>query len=89
MELITERKLKFPSISVIHSSAGSGKTHQLVERYIDFILLGNKNTDFSNIVAITFTENASKEMRERIISRLKSLANGNDKLSKKALSISR
>ena len=90
MELITEKKLKFPSINVIHSSAGSGKTYQLVERYIDFILLGKKNTDFSNIVAITFTENASKEMRERIILKLKSLANNNDKndeLSKKALSI--
>ena len=81
MNLTTQKKIKFPSITLIHSSAGSGKTYQLVERYVNFLLSDIKNTDFSNIVAITFTENASKEMRERIISRLKKEALNNKKAS--------
>ncbi len=56
---------------VLNASAGSGKTHQLVLEYLT-ILLGdqaNKNK-FKSIVAMTFTNKAALEMKNRIISTL-------------------
>jgi len=53
----------------VSASAGSGKTFRLANRYI--ALLFNDNP--SNIIAITFTNKASNEMKERIIKFLKEL----------------
>ena len=46
------------------AGAGTGKTCVLVERYIR--LLRDGKTNVSNIIAITFTEKAAKEMKDRI-----------------------
>lgn len=48
----------------INAGPGTGKTKTLVGRYIE--LARRENYDFSRIVAITFTENAAIELRERI-----------------------
>ncbi len=56
------------------SSAGSGKTYILVKEYIKIIL---KRGNFGSVLAITFTNQAAKEMKKRIIIYLKSLASGN------------
>lgn len=58
------------SITLIEASAGSGKTFRLTQRYIELLLKGN---DISSILAITFTDNAAKEMKERIIKALKEI----------------
>jgi ATP-dependent helicase/nuclease subunit A len=58
--LSTERHL------AITANAGSGKTRMLVTRYVN---LFEQYPDLTtrNVVAITFTENAAAELRERII----------------------
>ncbi len=48
----------------VDASAGSGKTRVLIARILR--LLEEKKTDLSEIVAITFTEKASAEMRQRL-----------------------
>ena len=64
---------KYPLV-VLSASAGSGKTYQLVLQYLS-ILLGTKSTHkFKGIVAITFTNKASLEMKTRIIDALFNLA---------------
>ncbi|HEX3033724.1 MAG TPA: UvrD-helicase domain-containing protein [Thermodesulfobacteriota bacterium] len=48
----------------VEAGAGSGKTRALVARYLYILEQGRADVD--GIVAITFTENAAAEMRERI-----------------------
>ena len=52
----------------VTAGAGSGKTTVLVKRYLE--ILRKNNTGPQNIVAITFTEKAAAEMKERIIEEL-------------------
>ena len=53
----------------VKASAGSGKTFRLANRYISLL-----NTDNPvNIIAITFTNKAANEMKERIVKFLNSL----------------
>jgi ATP-dependent helicase/nuclease subunit A len=50
---------------LVSAGAGSGKTTILVKRYLH-ILLENPQLNVRNILAITFTEKAAAEMKERI-----------------------
>ncbi len=60
--------LKQGNLTVYKSSAGSGKTSKLSTNYIS-ICLSNKSDDyFKKILAITFTNKAANEMKERILS---------------------
>jgi len=64
---------------VCEASAGSGKTYALAERYVRLILHLSKNNSrppLYAILAITFTNKAAFEMKERIIRFLKQLALG-------------
>jgi len=63
------------SFTVYKSSAGSGKTFTLVKEYLK-IILRNPN-DFRNILAVTFTNKAANEMKDRVIENLKDLADPN------------
>lgn len=49
----------------LHAGAGSGKTRVLTRRFIR-LLKEDKSCSVDNIVAITFTEKAALEMKERI-----------------------
>ena len=67
--------LKFPHALLISASAGSGKTYTLTQRYVQFLLSEKvPNNDLSSILAVTFTNNAAKEMKARILACLKELA---------------
>ena len=52
----------------VTAGPGSGKTTVLVERYLH--ILHERNVSIDQIVAITFTNRAANEMRERLRSRL-------------------
>ena len=55
-----------------NASAGSGKTTSLVIEYLSLCLLHIEQ--YRHILAITFTNNATAEMKERIILYLKLFA---------------
>ncbi len=66
--------IPFPHVAVLKASAGSGKTYSLAERYVQFLLSDKiQQNHLRNILAITFSNNAAKEMKERILSWLKDL----------------
>lgn len=64
---------KYP-LFVLSASAGSGKTYQLVLQYLSILLSNKSPSKFKGIVAITFTNKASLEMKTRIIDALFNLA---------------
>jgi ATP-dependent helicase/nuclease subunit A len=72
--------LIFPHFTVLKASAGSGKTYALSHRFVQYLLSEriSKNR-LRNIVAMTFSNNAAKEMRERILLWLKLLSLGDEK----------
>lgn len=57
---------------LVSAGAGSGKTHVLVERYIE-LLRCNPEMAVSNIVAVTYTRKAAAEMRTRLKSKIAQL----------------
>lgn len=66
--------IPFPHVTILKASAGSGKTYSLAERFVQFLLSDKiPQNHLRNILAITFSNNAAKEMKERILSWLKDL----------------
>ncbi len=64
------------TFKIYRASAGSGKTYQLALSYIALALRTSGN--FKHILAVTFTNKATREMKERIIHFLGQLATGKD-----------
>jgi len=58
-------------LQALSASAGSGKTFALVARYLSLLFRG---ANPSEILAITFTNKAAGEMRERLIASLESIS---------------
>ena len=56
---------------IYNASAGSGKTFTLVKEYLKILFKSEKREPFKHILAITFTNKAVAEMKERIIDTLK------------------
>jgi ATP-dependent exoDNAse (exonuclease V) beta subunit len=70
-------------LKIYNASAGSGKTFNLVLMYLKLIL--NDQVDarhFSKIIAMTFTNKAAIEMKNRIIDALNTLGNFDEKNKK-------
>ncbi len=66
-----------PEVRVVEASAGSGKTYALAKRYIQLLLnpsIPFEHIPLRNILAITFTNKASFEMKARILEFLKKIA---------------
>ena len=58
------------SFQVYNASAGSGKTFTLVKEYLKILLQSTDDYLFQKILAITFTNKAAGEMKERVLSSL-------------------
>ena len=54
---------------LIEASAGTGKTYAITGLYVRFLLEGE--LDVESILVVTFTEAATKELRERIRARIR------------------
>lgn len=63
-------------LHVIRSSAGAGKTHTLVKRWLANALASPAPDGYKHVLALTFTNKAAAEMRERILQYLEDLAAG-------------
>lgn len=67
-----------PPVKILKASAGSGKTFSLTAHYIA-LLFGNK-IHFSEILAVTFTNKATAEMKHRILNVIEGLALASEKV---------
>lgn len=62
------------AFAVYRSSAGSGKTYTLVKEYLKIALESQQVTRYRNILAITFTNKAANEMKERVVLALQEIS---------------
>ncbi|MEN8185668.1 MAG: UvrD-helicase domain-containing protein [Bacteroidota bacterium] len=66
------------SFQVYNASAGSGKTYTLVKEYLKILLQTDNALQFQSILAITFTNKAAGEMKERVLNTLRDIATEKD-----------
>src|SRR5210317_558291 len=62
------------NFQVFSASAGSGKTFTLVKEYLKIIISSSSPFIFQQILAITFTNKAAGEMKERVLKNLHAFA---------------
>lgn len=74
------------SFKIINSSAGSGKTFNLAIEYISKLLKSNDDDHFKAMLALTFTNKASVEMKDRILLYLSDLTNQRNKIIQEIIS---
>lgn len=61
-------------IKIMKASAGSGKTWNLARQYIRLLLEAGDSHAYRHILAVTFTNKATDEMKERILEKLHELS---------------
>lgn len=69
------------SFQVYNASAGSGKTFTLVKEYLKILLQSDNQFVFQHILAITFTNKAASEMKDRVLKNLLEFSDGDQKNS--------
>lgn len=62
-------------LKVYRASAGSGKTFTLAVEYIKLLVLAEGGGEYAHILGVTFTNKATAEMKDRIVSQLYAIAN--------------
>ncbi|MFC2124006.1 UvrD-helicase domain-containing protein [Bacteroidota bacterium] len=70
--LMSETERKF---LLFRSSAGSGKTYNLAQEYLSLVLKYPDN--YKRVLAVTFTNKSTNEMKTRIVNQLAAIAEGN------------
>ena len=65
-------------LKILQASAGSGKTFSLTAHYLTLLLSGE--TKYREILAVTFTNKATEEMKTRIMEVLKGFATGDEEV---------
>ncbi|WP_435264220.1 UvrD-helicase domain-containing protein [Tenacibaculum sp. nBUS_03] len=66
------------SFNIYNASAGSGKTFTLVKEYLKVLLQSEDIFHFQKILAITFTNKAAGEMKERVLENLQVFSEGEE-----------
>ena len=61
-------------IKILKASAGSGKTYNLAKEYISMLLGSGDRYAYRHVLAVTFTNKATAEMKSRILDELHVLA---------------
>lgn len=61
-------------LQIYNASAGSGKTYTLVKEYLKILLSSDYPDSFKQILAITFTNKAVNEMKQRVVKNLNHFA---------------
>ena len=61
-------------LKIMKASAGSGKTYNLAKTYIGLLLKNRDRYAYRHILAVTFTNKATDEMKSRILKELHTLA---------------
>jgi ATP-dependent exoDNAse (exonuclease V) beta subunit len=77
MSSLETKSLPYPHVCVVEASAGSGKTYALARRYLELLIsprLVFAEVPLKNILAITFSNKATLEMKARILDFLKKMA---------------
>lgn len=69
---------------ILNASAGAGKTYQLAYHYIRDVV--DQPTIYRHILAVTFTNKATEEMKSRILKEIHALAEGQESSYLKLLS---
>ncbi|NKI31369.1 UvrD-helicase domain-containing protein [Croceivirga thetidis] len=66
--------MKTSNFKILSASAGTGKTYRLAKAYLSLLLNPEGGQNLRNLLAITFTNKAVGEMRQRILNNLKDFA---------------
>ena len=61
-------------LKILKASAGSGKTYNLAKEYIRLIVGSDQPDAYRHVLAVTFTNKATDEMKRRILKELYKLA---------------
>ncbi|MFN6086285.1 MAG: UvrD-helicase domain-containing protein, partial [Fluviicola sp.] len=69
-----EQEVNYKPLLILNASAGSGKTFNLVRYYLKLVLRTENPVPVSKILAMTFTNKASNEMKSRIMGELFKIA---------------
>ena len=69
---------KMNTLTVCRASAGTGKTYTLASRYIALLMDSDGDFLYRNILAVTFTNKATAEMKQRILSYLYLISEGDE-----------
>ena len=74
-------------MKILKASAGSGKTYRLAHKYIDTLLSSDDRFVYRHILAVTFTNKATAEMKARILNTLHEEASVNPRARRLLLDI--
>ena len=61
-------------LKIMKASAGSGKTYSLARTYISLLLRSQDRYAYRHVLAVTFTNKATDEMKSRILKELHVMA---------------
>ena len=61
-------------LKILKASAGSGKTYALAREYIELIVGQDRPDAYRHVLAVTFTNKATEEMKSRILRELYTLS---------------
>lgn len=61
-------------LKILKASAGSGKTYNLAKEYIRLVIEQNRPDAYRHVLAVTFTNKATEEMKRRILKELYTLS---------------
>ena len=79
--LTKDIEVRLPDFVLVSASAGSGKTTQLTYRLLQLLLSKRiRHNGLQNVLAITFTNNAAAEMKQRTLEYLKRAAIGDKEI---------